>query len=187
MDIIRNMFKDRKNLYNIIVAIFLGIMLIIISGDFLKNDDKVQTEISNDLIAYNNTSSNNDSYEEQLETRLKKVLSEVQGVGKVEVMVTTESSKEIVTKSDVSSNTSITKETSSNGDERNSQSNTYEDNTVKINNDEPLILKELSPKVLGVLIVAEGGNNIEVKNSLIKATDALLNVGTHKIEVLPMK
>lgn len=184
MEILRNIFKDKKNLYNILIAIFLGILLIVISGDFMIGG-QVQEQAQTNLTPIELSST--ETYEEQLENRLKTVLSQVYGVGKVEVMITTESSREIVTKSDVNSNISITQETSVNGDDRSVQSENYEDTTVKINGDEPLILKELSPQVLGVLIVAEGGTNIEVKNNLINATNALLNVGSHKIEVLPMK
>ena len=45
----------------------------------------------------------------------------------------------------------------------------------------------MEPEIEGVIIVAEGGGDIIVKNSLISAANAALGVPTHKIEVLKMK
>ena len=52
---------------------------------------------------------------------------------------------------------------------------------------EPLVLKETAPKVEGVLILCEGGDNITIKEAISKACQALFNVPAHKIEVLKMK
>ena len=51
----------------------------------------------------------------------------------------------------------------------------------------PLVLSEASPKVEGVVIVAEGGGNPAVCASLNRAAQALLDVPAHKIAVLKMK
>ena len=58
---------------------------------------------------------------------------------------------------------------------------------VLLESNKPLVLKEIQPKVQGVLVIARGGGSVEIKQSIIKAVQALLNVETHKIEVLKMK
>ncbi|MFI3231424.1 MAG: hypothetical protein R3Y29_07755 [bacterium] len=199
----RNIFNNKNNYYNLILIIFIAVILFFFST---RNSDDNNLNINNSDDAFNSdkndydnykgfddnknniySSSYDASYEQSLEARLKLTLSKVEGVGDVEVMISTENGKEIVTKSDITKENSITSENALTGDARNIQSGKYQDSTVKINGDEPLILKEISPKIEGVLIVAQGGDNIEIKNSLINATNALLGVEIHKIQVLKMR
>jgi stage III sporulation protein AG len=69
-----------------------------------------------------------------------------------------------------------------------------QDNGVLEKREEPLIvngktvvIKENYPKITGVLIVAEGVDNIMVKSKLLNATVSLLNVNVNDIEILTMK
>ncbi|MBS5793874.1 MAG: hypothetical protein KIC92_03820 [Clostridiales bacterium] len=186
MKIIRDIFKNKKNYYSILIAIFLCIVLLFFSDNFLNSNKKEQSSIdykgqSVDLGVDNNT------YEAQLEKRLETILGKVQGVGNVDVMITLENGKEIVTKDDNLKENSDTNEEALNGDKRHIISSKEQSSTVKISGDKPLILKEISPKISGVLIVAQGGGNVDVKNMLIKSANALLGVEIHKIEVLEMK
>lgn len=183
MEFFRKIFKDKKNLYNLSIILFTGILLLYFSKSFTpkKTDEKLElNNLTQDLII-------NDSYEENLEKRLKKTLSLIEGVGQIDVLITIANSKEIITKDDGIKEKSVTTEQAQNGDKRQITNGKEEKTTVKINGDNPLILKEISPKISGVLIVAEGGGNITVKNNLINATKALLDVDIHKIEVLKMK
>lgn len=194
---LRDIFKNKNNYYNIIFIIFLAIILFFLSNNFnnkfssLDNNNlKIDNE-SNSVVSeqYSNFINNSYdiSYEKQLEDRLKTTLALVEGVGNVDVMININTGKELITKSDYITENSITTENSLAGDTRSIQSDKSQDNTVKINGDEPLILKEISPQIEGVLIVAQGGDNIEIKNALINATNALLGVEVHKIQVLKMK
>lgn len=183
MDFFRKIFKDKKNFYNLLIILFTGVLLLFFSNNFgnsKQNESKDTKEIPENLIFDN-------SYEATLERRLKKTLSLIEGVGQIDVLITLENSKEIVTKDDSFREKATTTEEATNGDKREIINGKEEKTTVKINGDNPLILKEISPKISGVLIVAQGGGNIEVKNNLINATKALLGVDIHKIEVLKMK
>lgn len=51
----------------------------------------------------------------------------------------------------------------------------------------PLALKEIEPKIEGIIIIAQGGDNIFIKNELIKSAQTILNVDAHKIHVMKMK
>ncbi len=186
MKIIREIFKDKKNYYNILFAIFLGVLLLIFSDNFFNSNKKEKSSIDYKGQSIN-IENNDNTYEAQLEKRIEDILSQVQGVGNVDVMITLENGKEIVTKDDSLKENSTTNEEALNGDKRQIVSDKEQSSTVKISGDEPLILKEISPKISGVLIVAQGGGNVEIKNMLIKATNALLGVEMHKIEVLEMK
>lgn len=187
MNIFRKIFQDKKNYYNILIAIFLCIMLLILSNSIFDGNKKENENIEYKEQSVNINTENGNTYEVQLEKRLKNILSKVSGVGNVEVMISLESGKEIVTKDDSLKEKSNTNEEALNGDKRQIYSDKYQSTTVKISGEKPLILKELNPKISGVLIVAEGGGNIEIKNTLISATNALLGIEMHKIEVLEMK
>ena len=131
------------------------------------------------------------SGEISLEDRLKSILSKVDGAGRVDVLITVKSGKEIIAATEQIREDTATDETAANGDKRNITSGKEESKYVILENsdgsDRPLILKELEPEIEGVIIVAEGGGDIIVKNGLISAANAALGVPTHKIEVLKMK
>ena len=50
--------------------------------------------------------------------------------------------------------------------------------------DVPYVTKELCPKVTGVVVSAEGGDNVKVKTEISEAMEALFDVPPHKIKVL---
>ena len=121
--------------------------------------------------------------ESALESRLEQVLSQVAGAGRVEVMVTLNSSKEQVVAQEKA-------ETASRDAEGGAESG-LETRYVLLEKADgstsPLVLKEEEAKVEGVLIVAEGADNVLVTDSLSRAAQALLAVPAHKVEVLKMK
>ena len=112
------------------------------------------------------------------EKQLEELLSLTEGAGKVRVMITYKNNGSLVLA-----------ENRSREESREDSSTDYiEENSIVLDGEErPFVLSEGSPEIEGVLIVAEGGENVEVKNGLIRAAEALLGVETHKIEVLKMK
>ena len=46
-----------------------------------------------------------------------------------------------------------------------------------------LVAEEIAPYVRGVIVVADGGGNIKVKEALLRAVRAALGIVPHKIEV----
>jgi len=45
----------------------------------------------------------------------------------------------------------------------------------------------MTAEISGIVIVAEGGDNVIVKDSLIRAAQALFGVSANKVEVFKMK
>lgn len=101
------------------------------------------------------------SYVTELEKKLSKSLSEVKGAGKVEVIISVESGFK-----------SVYKEST--------------DGLVLVNG-KPVVVTEGYPAITGVIIVAEGANNLSVKISLLSAARIFLNVGEEKIKILTRK
>ncbi len=101
------------------------------------------------------------SYVTELEKKLSKSLSEVKGAGRVEVIISVESGFKSVYKE------------STNG--------------LVLVNGKPVVVTEGYPAITGVIIVAEGANNLSVKISLLSAARIFLNVGEEKIKILTRK
>ena len=185
---IKEVFKYRngKLFGDIAIAIFFGIMLIL-AGDmvFGKKDnarppaETVQTDLSEG------------DYISRLEEKTKGLLSQVEGAGNVDVMITLSSEGESVYAQENKKSTSQTEESASQGDSRGIASETEESTVVTVNNGDgstsPVVIKEMTAEISGIVIVAEGGDNVLVKDSLIRAAQALFGVPANKVEVFKMK
>lgn len=121
-----------------------------------------------------------------LETRLEQILSQVEGAGAVRVLVTYETGPEIVpaTKTGTQNNTSDGTNT---GQHTTSMTENNEPVVVQgENGTEPLVLVRKEPVVLGVLVVAEGASDLNVRLRLAEAVRVSLQLAPTRIEVLPM-
>ena len=159
-----NLINEWKNnkVFKIIAIIILviAIILILFGNNFAT---KKQTQ----------TSSVIEQYVASLEERLTETLSAVKGAGKVKVVITVESGMETV----LAMKTTVT--------ETSSGTETVE--TPILVNGKTVVVKELYPEIIGVLIVAEGAENLAVMSKLQQATVSLLDIGVKQIEILSMK
>ena len=127
------------------------------------------------------------SYERQLEDRVKKLLSTVEGVGKVDVMIVLKSSEEKILTTDSSQSVSETEEISADGTSRTAVTRDKSETTVLAGNSsggEPIIEKEIKPEIEGIVVSAGGGGNAVIKEEISAALEALFHVPRHKIRVL---
>ena len=153
--------KNNKKIQYIIIAICFVVAILIFvfsSISTVNQSSKSQNSV--------------DSYVTNLEERLSKTLSKVKGAGKVSVIITVESGMETVLASKI-----ITTET---------PTGTEVEETPLIVNGKTVVVKELYPKIVGVLIVAEGANNISVMKKIQQATISLLDIQLNQIEILSM-
>ena len=135
-------------------------------------------------------SSDEGSYEAQMENRIRNILKSVDGVGKVDVMVVLKSSSEKVLRVDRSTNTSTTREKDSGGGTIDVTNNQMQESTILSGSgsgssgNAPIVEKELSPELSGIIISAEGGGSPTVKAEISEAMEALFGLPAHKIKVL---
>ena len=153
--------KQNKKIQYTLLAILISILIFVVIFS-LSSDKNVDKE--NNAI---------DIYVTNLENKLSETLSKVQGAGAVSVVITVESGMETV----LAMKTTTT--------ETSSGKETIE--TPILVNGKTVVLKENYPKIIGVLIVAEGGNSISVLNKIQQATVSLLNIDVNQIEILTMK
>jgi len=129
-------------------------------------------------------------YENMYETQLKEILSTVAGVGEVEVMVNLESTPELVVEKNTNTRTSTNQETDKDKATRNQSEQSRDEQVVVIQGgkqDQPVIVKTMKPRVRGVLVVAKGAENIQVKAWMTEAVQKVLDVPVYKISILPKK
>lgn len=156
---IKGIFKKIKPEYLIMISAAIIILVLFLSTTVASKSST------------NNESDVND-YVEMLETKLSSRLSELDGAGKVKVIISVKSGmrNEIATERQVSGI----------GGEKATE-------TPVLISGKPLILGEIYPEICGVIIMAKGADDIRVKLSLITAAQTFLDVDSSKIQVLPMK
>lgn len=129
------------------------------------------------------------TYVENAELRLKELLKQVEGVGNVEVMITIKASGEKIPLKDMPYEKSSSSEESA-GTKRAEEGERTEEGTILMENSDgttqPYVIKETVPEIEGVVVLAEGGGNSEIKKEIMEAVQALFNIKAHKIKVMKM-
>ena len=130
------------------------------------------------------------SYEERYETQLKEALESIAGVGDVEVIVNLDATESQVYEKDRVTQNQSTQETDREGGTRKVEDASSDDKLVVIRNgdqEQPVVIKTKKPEIRGVLIVAKGAENIQVKKWIIEAVTRALDVPSHRVAVMPKK
>ncbi len=183
---------DPKAKKQIFVIFIIGIALLIFGKGMggMDNDSSKEDSSKMNIISHSGNENIISSYEKDLERRLEEALSKVEGVGQVKVVITLIHKNEIDIAQDVISETSELKEGES-GSQRVTTTESVQRKNVIINdrdgNNQPLVTKQIEPKIEGVIIIAQGGGNAIVKDLLSKSAQALTGVPAHKVQVLKMK
>jgi len=186
--------KQLKNL--IAVCIVLGFVLIAMNVLLPSSKTLSSNKVSSGVTAENAENSSvtkekdEKNYEEQQKTDLKNILKKMNGVGDVEVMMSFENGEKKVPAYDKNSQKSTTEETDNQGGKRVNNQNTDGENivmTTSDGNNEPFILTTYKPKIIGVIILAEGAANSKTKYEIEQAVSKLYNLSLDKVNVYSMK
>ncbi|WP_286884419.1 stage III sporulation protein AG [Aneurinibacillus sp. UBA3580] len=130
-----------------------------------------------------------EEYEAMYEKKLKEVLQTITGVGEVSVMVNIESTEEIVVEKNTNRQTQTTREADKGATRDISSESTQEQVIITKDgsSERPVVMKTVKPKVRGVVVVAEGAGNLQVKAWILEAVQKVLAVPSYKISILPKK
>lgn len=129
------------------------------------------------------TSAEAESQKDDLESKLTEILSKIDGAGDVDVMITFESSEEIVPAYNSNTTTETTKEQDSSGGERTTTSSTENKTMITSSSNNPVVLKTSEAKIKGVIVVASGASDSDVKEVLYSAVQTSLQVSGHQVEI----
>lgn len=130
------------------------------------------------------------AYARETEERLQELLQTIDGVGRVEVMITYASSYEIVPLTEVTQSTSSTLETDSGGARTVNERSTSESVVYTVDgagNQVPCVITTKEPEVIGVAVSAEGGGNASVRRTVSEVIQSLFRIEANRIVVTRMK
>lgn len=112
------------------------------------------------------------------ESRLEEILMEIEGAGKVRVMLTQAHGEETVYQTDVDSN-------------QESESSSQRLDTVMVtdeNRSQSGLIRQINPpEYLGAVVVCQGADQPKVKLAITEAVSKATNLGADQITVLKMK
>lgn len=185
--------KNKKEIINFLISLIVILALILFfyntifsSGPTPKDNALFVNKSEQNKVTQKQDITNMESLSSD-ETRLKNILAQINGVGSVDVMITYETSKEVVPAINLQENTESREERNSDGSIVFDNSKDSTQNIVTVDGNDLVVLKEIKPKVKGVIIVAEGADNLIIQNHIINAASAVFDISIDKIVVFQKK
>jgi stage III sporulation protein AG len=161
-----------------IVLALVGVLLLILAMPAGEKSDTTEVGEQSasaqmpEEISENQEDSSQQDYALELEERVEAVLTQMDGVGKVEVMITLADEGEHLIEKDLTV-----------------EGERSQENTVYVETKDatyPYIQKEKLPEIEGIMVVAEGGGNPVLVSEISEALQALFPVEVHRIKVVKM-
>lgn len=178
---LKEWLKDEKRLKILTLIGIVGIIMIALSGlikpkSEIKSSPKESDEC--EVIA---------EYTRRYEERVKEIVDSIEGAGESKVMITLESGVEYIYAKEEKQKNDITDRNGDVVDEKNSSEKT----TILIEDEngrkKALVKTVKEPSVKGVVVVCEGGDDIEVKLRVTEAVKTALGVGSNSVCVTKLK
>lgn len=175
--------------FRLVLLVLAGVMLLVLSlpsGDSKpEREEEVESSGEGDALFQAM-----EKYAKRQGEATAEILSKVEGIGKVEVMLTLASSEEKITLQ----NDSLTKNDSSEQDQaggsRKGSEYQLKEESILVKQDgeeSPYVVQVHSPEIEGVVVVAQGIDSSKKEAEIIEAIQALFQVEPHKIKVMKME
>lgn len=165
---IKDVKLDKKNKIILLIGVFALVFLLL--GEIGGETEEVSVTQSSATYAA--------EYTKKIERQLEDILSEINGAGRVQVMVTLDTCYENVYAKGYSGKTEE--------NDVETQNETEEEYIIVkkgSNNEECLLVKVYEPQIKGVAVVAEGADNIQVKKAITETVCALFDISSAKVSV----
>lgn len=172
----------------ILILLLSGVLLLVIAmpEKETEKDEKTNT-VTVEAEAVGSTIPDE---RERMEKQLQNLLTQVEGVGRAQVMITLKSDGKKIVEKD-GENTQEKADDRQEGMSSSTQSVRSSESTVYQKdgqgNETPYVTERQSPEVDGVLVIAQGGGNTAVVQEITEAVMALFGVEAHKIKVMKME
>ncbi|MDX8364282.1 stage III sporulation protein AG [Cytobacillus sp. IB215665] len=190
--------KTKSKYIYVLILLVLGVVLILLNNVMFPSEEasytnpSLLTEEQKDTPAFGAKNTKDESmsdYETNYENQLKDLLEQVEGVGDVAVSVNLDSTEINVLEKSTTTSTQTTKETDREGGKREVEDWSVDEQAIIIRDGDketPIVLTTKKPKVRGVLVVAKL-KDMQAKQRVKDAVIKLLDVPSHRVEVLPKK
>ena len=156
--------KNNRKLQILLLVLVVCVILLVYIAYFI-NDTNEET-----ITEESYSASTTEKYVASLESKLENVLSNIEGVGEVSVAITVSSG--------------FVYEYAYEEKSKGSLSSTTNSSSLILVNNEPVIISKIYPVISGVLVVAEGSENIGVKLNILESVQTLLDVANEDITIL---
>lgn len=187
--------KDgKKKIENLVVFLIILIITFIAINKIWEHDSKKSNQ-EDELQMQNTTNKQlavqaSSNVATDLQVNLENILTKISGVGKVSVLITYSESSQIVPLYDETTSETSTEETDTSGGKRVTTDTNKQKQAIMQENTSGekgiITQKTVSPKIEGAIIIAQGGDNANVKAQIIQAVEAATGLATHKIQVFKM-
>lgn len=157
--------RTNKKLQFLLIGLLLAIILLVYGAYFIQGTNEGGAEEKSNVYE-----SSTEEYVASLEEKLSKVLSDIEGAGKVSVAITVSSG--------------FVYEYAYEEVSKDSLSSTSTSSSLIMVDDSPIIVSKTYPVISGVLVVAEGGQDIRVKLNILESIQTLLEVSNDDITIL---
>lgn len=182
---------------NLLILILSGVLLFVITLPSGNSSTRKNAAAPKDIVAEQNLTTNQspqtqtskEEYVTYLEQKLADLLAQMSGVGKVSVMITLSESEEMVVEKDgPQSRTNLNERDASGGSRVTTQmdSDLVTVFSTQGGDNTPYVVKTLSPRIQGVVVVAQGAGSGQVNQNITELVQALFGVEAHKIKVVKM-
>ena len=157
-----------------------GVIFFILSNTHIsKQEANIQTKQS-----FEQTQSvPSAAYEELLSQQLEEVLGCMAGVGKVQVLVTLKDDGEVTVLQDLETTQIEQEESDASGGSRKMLESQQQTETVRDAQDQPYVVRQNVPTIRGVLVLAEGAASNVIKQEILFAVQALLDIPADQIHI----
>lgn len=162
--------KERRTQNLILLLVLLVILLV--SANYIFKDEKNVDTSSNSTSDIENIDSSK-SLNSNLESKISNILSQISGISEVSVLITYDQDSK---KTPVYN----TKEIQKTDEKTLEKSVAYNEAG---SSKEAIIETVETPKINGVIIVAKGANNVELRSRIASAVSSLTSVPVYKVQV----
>lgn len=180
---------DKKKIESLVVFIIILIVTLIAINTIWRGDTKTKDNTTEESIGYKRLAEkvdDNKGTSDELEEELEGILAKMEGVGKVNVMITYSKGSEVVPMQNENSKVSTTQETDSGGGTRVIEEKDTSKEIVYSDGSKIETQTVINPVVKGAIVIAEGASNATVKSNIISAVEAITGLATYKVQVFEM-
>ena len=185
-----------------LIIILVGVLLCVIalpvqqkeSKSNISNiiDDTINNHIPEEMDDTHTEMTDTASfYTEYWENKLEDALKDVDGVGKVKVLINLKESEQKIVEKDGTEEYSDTTEEDASGGSRTIGESRVEKNTIYTVDDRgqdvPYVVMTIAPTVEGVVVIAQGSGQQGVQENIIEAIQVLFDIDANKIKIVKMK
>lgn len=176
---LKQLFSKNKHMQSIYIILIIGVTLLFFTSSLFVKDGAKKTK-EGDAPPVST------AVDAALQNDLEKILSQIAGAGEVSVMITYEGTGEKYYAADVTSESTSSSD-SAQAEKSRTQESAKQSTKLITPSNEPVITKENFPKVQGVIVVCDGARDAQVRQDVITAVKAALNVADHKVSVFARK